>query len=114
MKDKTKKIDIKEFREKGYLQELNRQFLHPLGLALEVIKEDNGGERLGGVWDYRKDDEGIVYDINNKNSLSIQRDRINYFRKKAKYVNAVIKKRKPIREKILGFWIEPVPKEEIK
>ena len=31
------KIDVKEFREKGYLQELNRRFLHPLGLALEII-----------------------------------------------------------------------------
>lgn len=28
-------IDLTEFRERGYLQELNRQFLHPLGMALE-------------------------------------------------------------------------------
>ena len=30
------RISIQEFRDKGYLQETNRQFLHPLGLALEV------------------------------------------------------------------------------
>lgn len=35
-----KRIDIKEFREKGYLQELNRNFLHPLGLALEIITKE--------------------------------------------------------------------------
>lgn len=32
-----KRIDIAEFREDGYLQEVNRNFLHPYGLALEVV-----------------------------------------------------------------------------
>jgi hypothetical protein len=32
-----KRMSVKEFREAGYLQELNRRFLHPLGLALEVV-----------------------------------------------------------------------------
>lgn len=57
----TKYIDIKEFWSTGYLQELNRQFLHPLGLALEVLEHDDGSYTLGGVWDYREDPEGIVY-----------------------------------------------------
>lgn len=56
-----KRIDIKEFREQGYLQELNRQFLHPLGMALEIIIDDDGNEKLGGVWDYRDDPEGMLY-----------------------------------------------------
>lgn len=30
------RIDIAEFHALGFLQEVNRQFLHPLGLALEV------------------------------------------------------------------------------
>lgn len=30
-----KYLGVDEFREIGYLQELNRTFLHPLGLALE-------------------------------------------------------------------------------
>ena len=34
-----KYMPIKEFRERGYLQELNRRFLHPLGLALEGSHE---------------------------------------------------------------------------
>lgn len=54
-------ISIKEFREKGYLQELNRQFLHPLGLALSVEINDDGTENLGGIWDYREDPEGMKY-----------------------------------------------------
>lgn len=56
------KMPISEFRSLGYLQELNRQFLHPLGLALEVvIDNETGEETLGGVWDYRSDPEGIIY-----------------------------------------------------
>lgn len=56
------RIDIKEFREHGYLQEVNRQFLHPLGLALEVHVASDGSETLGGVWDYRDDPEGIRFE----------------------------------------------------
>lgn len=57
-----KKMSVKEFRELGYVQELNRQFLHPLGLALEVTVNRDGTESFSGVWDYRDDPEGIFYD----------------------------------------------------
>jgi hypothetical protein len=56
-----KRIDIKEFREHGYLQELNRQFLHPLGMALEIVIDEDGNESLGGIWDFRDDPEGMLY-----------------------------------------------------
>lgn len=38
MADETKYIDVAEFRELGFLQEANRQFFHPLGLALSVVR----------------------------------------------------------------------------
>jgi hypothetical protein len=57
----VKKMTLKEFRESGYLQELNRLFLHPLGLAMEVTINDDGTEFFSGVWDCRDDPEGIVY-----------------------------------------------------
>lgn len=56
-----KYMDVKEFREGGYLQEANRRFFHPLGLALEVVIAEDGTETLGGVWDYRDDPEGMSY-----------------------------------------------------
>lgn len=57
-----KRIDIKEFQEFGYLQEANRLFFHSLGLALEVIvDEETGSVTLGGVWDSRADPEGILF-----------------------------------------------------
>lgn len=59
-KEGVKRIDLAEFRDVGFLQELNRQFLHPLGLALEVVTE-NGETKLGGVWDYRDDPTGMHY-----------------------------------------------------
>lgn len=46
----------------GLLAEVNRTFFHPLGLALEVIvDEETGEERFGGIWDYRDDPEGVLY-----------------------------------------------------
>lgn len=58
---RIKRMDPREFRDAGYLQELNRRFLHPLGLALEVAVYDNDVWAIGGVWDYRDDPEGINY-----------------------------------------------------
>ncbi len=60
--ESVKYMDPEEFRQFGYLQELNRMFLHPLGLALEVVTDDSGkAVAFGGVWDYRDDPEGMRY-----------------------------------------------------
>lgn len=103
MEDKIKRIGIKEFREKGYLQELNRRFLHPLGLALEVIVNDEGIEKLGGVWDYREEQEGIYYDISNSNL-----ERKNKFNEKRFFIDTELESRCENRKKVLGFDIEPL------
>lgn len=100
---KIKRIDIKEFRESGYLQELNRRFLHPLGLALEIVQEDDGTEKLGSVWDYREEEEGIYYDI--KNSDSSRKAR---FRANKRMIDAEFEDRSINRKKTLGFVIEPI------
>lgn len=55
------RIDPDEFQQLGFLQEANRLFFHPLGLALEVVREDDGSVRFGGVWDYRDDPEGMFF-----------------------------------------------------
>lgn len=56
-----KYMDIAEFRDGGYLLEVNRRFFHPLGLALECTQEDDGSQRLSGIQDHRDDPEGIIY-----------------------------------------------------
>ncbi len=54
-------MDIKEFQQLGFLQEANRQFFHPLGIALEWTEDDDGKCFLSGVWDYRDDPEGMIF-----------------------------------------------------
>lgn len=103
MEDKIKRIDIKEFREKGYLQELNRRFLHPLGLALEISIDDDSNEKLGGIWDYRNDKEGIYFDISNSDS-----ERKSSFNKKKTFIDTELESRCKNRKEILGFDIEPL------
>src|SRR5580765_892416 len=79
--DDIKRIDIKEFRELGFLQEVNRMFLHPLGLALEVTVEEDGSEHLGGVWDYREDPEGMIFGdamLDPEKQLNVDRERARH------------------------------------
>lgn len=71
-----KRIPIGEFRELGFLQEVNRQFFHPRGLALEVILGADGEERLGGIWDYREDPEGILFSDLSGEECAAKRDRV--------------------------------------
>lgn len=93
--DDIKRMDVAEFVEQGYLQELNRRFLHPFGLAIEVVVDFNGRPVcLGGVWDYRDDPEGIM-------SGDLDRQRaVNVFH--------IEEERKPERINRLGYWIQPI------
>lgn len=93
MSKKIKRMKIADFRADGYLQELNRRFLHPLGLALEVVVDSTGHEHIGGVWDYRDDPEGINY-------LEIDL-------KKTEKVDRRWKKREPARVEGLGYMVQP-------
>lgn len=99
-----KYVDIKEFRELGYLQEINRRFLHPLGMALSIKQEEDGTETIAGIWDCRGDADGIYYDINQSED-----ERKERFRKNFEFVEAEMGKRLEQREKMLGFGIESVP-----
>lgn len=86
-----KKMDIKEFREMGLLAEANRTFFHPLGLALEIVVEDDGTEKLGGIWDFRDDPEGMLYSNE------------HFPTEKVKNAQAFMKQKHEQRMKVLGF-----------
>ena len=96
-----KRIDIKEFRERGYLQEANRQFFHPLGLALEVVTDkETGEESLGGVWDYRSDSEGMAY----ADSVLLKDDA----KQKAENVKQEYEEKAKARKAELGYVVQPI------
>jgi hypothetical protein len=92
-----KRIDIKKFQEFGYLQEVNRRFLHPLGLALEIVIDNETGDMvLGGIWDYQDYPEGMIFadgEIDQEKAQRIQK----IWDEKAKH-----------RIQQLGYVVQPV------
>lgn len=90
-------IDPQQLLDEGYVQEVNRQFFHPLGLALCVEVEADGSTRIAGVLDYRSDPEGMAFA---DGVLNID---------KATHVLLVQEARKRPREAALGYCVQPVP-----
>jgi hypothetical protein len=97
-------MDIRELREAGYLQEVNRRFFHPLGLALEVVQLDDGGYCLGGVWDYRADPNGIYFADAEDGSPNVGTDAAQV----AAFIDAEIARRAAPRIALFGAVIQPV------
>lgn len=66
-----KTLSAEEFRRLGLLQEVNRQFFHPLGLAMAVTLDSITGEMtLGPILDYRDGSGGVVFeDLSDADSL---------------------------------------------
>lgn len=99
-----KLMDIKEFVELGLLQEVNRLFFHPRGLALQVTVSDDGSKyRLDGVWDYREDPEGICFGnldpkVSNRKAVTVQQ---------------LLDSKAQFRQQNLGYVIQPLPWESI-
>lgn len=60
-----KTMALAEFIDRGYLQEVNRQFLHPLGLALALGRPEHPEDDPDGwtvsVWDAQDDPEGWIF-----------------------------------------------------
>lgn len=97
-----KYITPREFLEGGYLQEVNRQFLHPLGLALSIsIDEDDPTDEgeFGGVWDYRDDPEGMMFGGPDNYGLD---------HGKAQAVELERKAHEPARRKLFGQTVQPL------
>lgn len=96
--DPVKYIGAAEFAAEGYLQEVNRRFLHPLGLALEILVDGDGVTTFGGVWDFRDDPEGMNFgDTDNPERLA-----------KKQNIDRLWDERRPEREAALGYMVQPV------
>lgn len=54
-------LPLVDLIEGGYLQEANRRFFHPLGLALRVATDTAGVPAALDVVDFRDDAEGVYF-----------------------------------------------------
>lgn len=98
-RDGTKLMPLGQFVNLGALQEINRQFLHPLGLAL-LVENVAGFNRIAGIWDATEDPEGIIFA---EGHISAARART--FRQWQRQQHAK-------RVATLGYLIEPADDEE--
>ena len=100
-------MTLKEFVEDGYLQEVNRQFFHPRGLALSIsLNEKDNIYEWAEIWDCRDDPEGIIYGEEHIKENSA------LFQKKAEIVEQQLNKHLEARKKILdNKIIQSIPDE---
>lgn len=89
-------MDLREFRDEGYLQEVNRQFFHPLGLRLGIAQSGTNGDS-GQLWlgDDRDDPEGVRFE-----GVDLAPKAENVERLKAARLGP--------RVDALGYWVQPV------
>lgn len=92
-------MSIDEFVSLGLLQEVNRQLLHPMGVALSVILEDDGSMRWGEIVDYRTDPEGMAFA-----DLLATPEAEDKFISVARMFEA----KRAVRQATLGFHVQPI------
>lgn len=104
----SSKITASEFRDAGYLVEVNRRVLHPLGLALAV---DVGGNTFS-VLDDRGDPEGWYYAYGDDQPEGIAwpqgLDLDVELEAKVRNVAALEAERVPARKAALGYVVQPI------
>lgn len=95
-----KRMHPAEFRRLGLLQEINRLFLHPAGLALEMScpSEDNVHDYdnliFSSIWDSRDDPEGFIF--------ALPPDQA-----KAEVYDSFRRQKEDVRSKKFGWIIQP-------
>lgn len=53
-------MTAKEFRESGFMQEVNRRVLHPVGVSLQTVQQKDGSEILA-IIDAAEEQHGLFY-----------------------------------------------------
>jgi hypothetical protein len=96
-----KYLDPREFIEGGYLHEINRLVLHPLGLALEFTASEHSASAVVRIWDDRDDPEGTY----------LGGDLLS--REKAIKVCDELLARRDARMQRLGWIIQPFPDDRV-
>jgi hypothetical protein len=99
-------IDLKEFVEFGFLQEANRRFFHPLGLAMTFTVNEDGLPSFVGFADFRDDPEGCYFDFGNPDRADRFQDALD----KASRVRALWDSKADVRIRQFATVVEPIRK----
>lgn len=132
--EEVKYMDISEFRGSGYLQEINRRFLHPMGLALEfspgwdsediesllekVTDDDNDSEEFKNDFELLArafEEAGLtdpflsgVWDYrSDPEGIRYEGEYLDDLPKKALYVTQMWRQRKRARVEALRYMVQP-------
>lgn len=92
------KMDIATFIELGMLQEINRLFLHPLGMALSVKVDEDGKHTMGDVL-ITEDKTGVIF----SDKITQSKD----FQRKCEQIDNLRDIAKPYRMNMHGYFIQP-------
>jgi hypothetical protein len=96
-------LRLEEILDKGILQEVNRRFFNPLGLALEIVPEqDSDGYFQTAIWDFRNDPQSATFDEEVVTS--------EIAKEKRRTIESMLKSEKKKRMKELGYQIQPTRK----
>jgi hypothetical protein len=91
-------LPLSVFVKQGYLQEANRRFFHPLGLALTVAAPLPGEFTELWIQDFRGDPEGLVFDeLSDLDS-----------RRKARQIDREWYRRAVLRKLALNYVVQPI------
>jgi len=96
--DGIKRMKLKEFRDFGYLQEVNRKFFHPLGLAMAVSRDQDDNPVSIHIFDGRKEPEAFTFD-----SVSGETFKTKFKNIKREWIS-----RSKVRKVLLGFMIQEI------
>jgi|WetSurMetagenome_2_1015567.scaffolds.fasta_scaffold22046_4 hypothetical protein len=94
-----KEMSLREFREIGLLQEINRRLLHPMGLALAAEVYDDGEVHRLVVDDLRDDPEGFCF----------ADDNLDFTREKEENVDKMFNAKRVARIERLGYHVQQTP-----
>lgn len=100
-------MDLNEFQDQGYLQEVNRRFFHPLGLAMYVTVEDDGRVSGVGMYDDRGDPDGWHMYFGPGSGWPDPAEAQEKFVCRAQWMDEEWERRRPAREAVMGYMVQP-------
>lgn len=99
--------NLTELRELGIIQEANRRFFHPLGLAMFASVEDDGTVSGVGIYDNRADPEGWRYALPEGDHAPAEFT-LTAFKSREATVDRLWEDRRAPRMTALGYMVQPL------